>query len=248
MAASPAYHWGIPGGEGQFSALLEDRQPLLELARIVQENEPRGLVTVLPPRPQPWDFGKAYDANIFDYLAQVGIPLLPRADFPDGGDVETAFLSLHARSVAGHETAIEQLAERAPALLVTDGLAATLSDDLLARPNIRVIEASVTSPKLFDYQGVPDPYDIGRRLRPIPVDRAWEALRSEGGWDSSMRYEGNEEMAARIFDAPTLDSLRDWALAPFGLSLRGPARVGLQPLGENYVVLHNSTTIQSRFR
>jgi hypothetical protein len=123
-----------------------------------------------------------------------------------------------------------------------------------------VIDAGVPVPRVFDYRGRPDPYDIPRAMTPVPADAAWDALEEGWGRDSSMRYEGDPQMAAKAFGmvpgaadihpawsaraagpsrAHTIDALRDYALRPFGLTLRGPIRVALQPFGERYVVLHN---------
>jgi hypothetical protein len=117
-----------------------------------------------------------------------------------------------------------------------------------------VIEASVPAPTLYDYRAYTDPYDMAVRLRPIPREKAWAALADDTGWDVSMRYMADPQMAAKVFsitlDAPEqfrkrwpgptcLESLREQLLKPFGLSLRGPLRVSLHPLGREYVALHN---------
>ena len=249
---SPNYHWFPPGGKGQYPSLLADAPALFKLAAIVKDNPPRGLATARPARAEPWDFGKAYDANVFDYIGQLGIPLLPMRDLPD--HAEGYFLSLHTRSLPDYEKKIRSLANSRAPILVTDGLASLLDTAFLQRPNVQVIEASVPAPTLYDYRAYTDPYDMAIRLRPIPREKAWAALADDTGWDVSMRYMADSQMAAKVFsitlDAPEqfrkrwpgqicLESLREQLLRPFGLSLRGPLRVSLHPLGREYVALHN---------
>jgi hypothetical protein len=265
---SPNYHWGLPAGKGQFPKFLADRPELDKLATIVRENPPRGLATARPARAEPWDFGKAYDANVFDYLGQLGIPLLPKRDLP--AQAEGYFLSLHARSLPDYEKKIQSLRHTVVPILVTDGLASLLDLEFLNRPNVQVIEASVPEPTVYDYRAFGDPYDMATRLRPVPRDKAWAALADDTGWDVSMRYMADPHMAAKIFSIPLgipnlppqlgpgprrpriqrkgsttifgpvlLEFLREQLLKPFGLSLRGPLRVSLQPLGKEFVALHN---------
>jgi len=257
---SPSYHWALPGGEGQFPTLLRDLPELLKLARIVKENPARGLVAARPARAEPWEFRKAYDAYVFDYVGQIGVPLRPVRDFPE--DAEGFFLSLHTRSLPNYEQEIERLRHTTVPILVTDGLASTLDEPFLDRSNVFVIEASVSTPSVFDYRGFTDPYDFALHLRPVSAEKAWEALSDDTGWDTSMRYTGDAQMAAKIFSiAPSLpetlkqrlqesghspnlkrlplDELRSEILKPFGISIRGPIRVSVHPLGEDQLVLHN---------
>lgn len=256
----PRYHWALPGGEGQFPTLLKDAPELFKLARIVRENPARGLVAARPARAEPWEFGKAYDANVFDYVGQIGIPLRPVRDFPE--DAEGFFLSLHTRSLSSFGEKIERLRHTTVPILVTDGLASTLDESFLDRPNVFVVDASVSTPSVFDYRGFTDPYDLALRLRPVSPEKAWDALSDDTGWDISMRYTSDVQMAAKIFGMPPswpellmrrlqesgqrlnlkhlpLDELRSEILKPFGISLRGPIRVSVHPLGEDYLVLHN---------
>ena len=249
---SPNYHWFPPGGKGQYPSLLADAPALFKLAAIVKDNPPRGLATARPARAEPWDFGKAYDANVFDFIGQLGVPLLPMRDLPE--QAEGYFLSLHARSLPDYQRKIQSLAQSRSPILVTDGLASLLDREFLDRPNVQVIEASVPEPTLYDYRAYTDPYDMAQRLRPIPREKAWAALADEIGWDVSMRYAADPQMAAKVFsltlDAPEqfrkhwpgpigLEALREQLLKPFGLSLRGPLRVSLHPLGKEFVALHN---------
>ena len=265
---SPDYHWALRTGKGEFPKLLADLSELDKLAAIVRENTPRGLVAARPARAEPWDFGKAYDANVFDYVGQLGIPLLPRRDLPD--QAEGYFLSLHARSLPDYEKKIQSLRNTAVPILVTDGLASLLDLEFLNRPNVQVIEASVPEPTVYDYRAFGDPYDMAMRLRPVPRDKAWAALADDTGWDVSLRYAADTQMAAKIFsitlgvpDLPRqlgprpfrtriqrkgsttifgsifLESLREQLLKPFGLSLRGPLLVSLHPLGKEFIALHN---------
>ena len=256
----PDYHWAFPGGAGQFPAILRDAGPIRELTRIVRANRVRGLVAARPNRAEPWDFGRAGDANVFDYVGQLGIPLRPARDFPD--DAEGFFLSLHTRSFPDFAAKIAFLRGSSLPVLVTDGLAATLDPAFLERPNVYVIEASVDYPAVVDFGGVRDPYDAHDRLRPIRGARAaWEALADDAGWDLSMKYLGDVRMAARVLGiqlsrtdldpafagggpAPPpgllpLADLRAALLAPFGFGLRAPTRVSAHPFGDRYLVLHN---------
>ena len=162
----------------------------------MRDNPARGLVAARPTRAEPWDFGHAYDANVFDYIGQLGIPLRPTRDFPD--DAEGFFLSLHTRSFPDFAAKIASLRDSNVPVLVTDGLAVTLDRAFLAQPNVYVIEASVSHPGLLDFQGVPDPYDAEDRLRPIRREQAWQALAEEVAWDLSMKYLGDVQMAARV--------------------------------------------------
>ena len=256
----PDYHWAFPGGAGQFPALVRDAGAIRELTRIVRANPVRGLVAARPNRAEPWDFGRASDANVFDYVGQLGIPLRPAHDFPD--DAEGFFLSLHTRSFPDFADKIAFLRGSSLPMLVTDGLAATLDPAFLDRPNVHLIEASVDYPAVVDFGGVRDPYDAQDRLRPVRgAHGAWEALASDAGWDLSMKYLGDVRMAARVLGiqlrrtdlAPAfadggpasrsgflpLADLRAALLAPFGCSLRAPVRVSVHPFGDHYLVLHN---------
>lgn len=233
---------------------------MFKLAKIVKDNPPRGLVAARPARAEPWDFGKAYDANIFDFIGQLGVPLLPMRDLPD--HAEGYFLSLHTRSLSDYKVKIQKLAHSRSPILVTSGLASLLNQEFLNRPNVQVIDASVPNPTLYDYRRFTDPYDMAMRLRPIPTEKAWASLADETGWDVSMRYTADPQMAAKVFsrspgvpeslrgrltrtvpvtrpDPNFLEPLREQLLKPFGLSLRGPFRVSLAPLGKEFVALHN---------
>ncbi len=262
------YHWALPTGKGQFPELLRDRPELVKLATIVKNNRPRGLAVARPARAEPWDFGKAYDSNVFDYIGQLGIPLLPMRDLPDRA--EGYFLSLHTRSLPDYKEKIQGLAHNLSPILVTDGFASLLDAEFLERPNVQVIEASVPEPHLNDHRRHTDPYDMQMRLRPIPRDKVWGALADDTGWDVSMRYAADPQMAAKVFSLasgipepfrqhrpqllrapvprdgqftkpsiPFIESLRDQFLEPFELALRGPMRVSLHPLGKEFVALHN---------
>ena len=256
----PDYRWAFPGGAGQFPALARDAGAIRELTRIVRAYPVRGLVAARPSRAEPWDFGSASDANVFDYVGQLGIPLRPAHDFPD--DAEGFFLSLHTRSFPDFAARIEFLRGSSLPMLVTDGLAATLDRAFLDRPNVHVIEASVDYPAVVDFAGEHDPYDKQDRLRPVRGARAaWEALANDSGWDLSMKYLGDVRMAARVLGIQLrrtdldpafaddesgprsgplpLDDLRAALLGSFGCSLRGPTRVSMHLFGDLYLVLHN---------
>jgi len=257
---SPQYAWGLRGGEGQFPAILRDAAELRKLVRIAQEHPVRGLVAARPNRAEPWDSGKAYDANVFDYIGQVGIPLRPTRDFPQ--DAEGFFLSLHTRSLPRYEEKIEELRISDVPILITDGLASTLEKDFLAKPNVFVIRSSVPVPCVIDYRGCPNTYDMEERMTTVPADQAWDALEEDFGWDISMKYCGDAQMAAKVFGMPhsvsnilkrtlavtgetvkrnllPLEELRAEVLKPFGIAFRGPILVSVHPFGEDYVVLHN---------
>ena len=257
---SPKYYWGLRGGEGQFPTILRDSAALNRLIKIVKENRARGLVAARPNRVEPWDLGKAYDANVFDYIGQVGIPLRPTRDFPE--DAEGFFLSLHTRSLPEYEEKMEEIRSSDVPVLVTDGLAATLDKAFVDKPNVFVIQSSVPIPCVFDYRGFTFPYDLDNRLSPLRGDEAWEALKEDYGWDVSMKYTGDPQMAAKVFGMPPaiheltkqrlretgetlagtdlpLEELRTELLRPFGIAFRGPILVSVQPFGEDYVVLHN---------
>ena len=257
---SPNYRWGFPGGEGQFQIILNDSAEISKLASIVNENRVRGLVAARPNRAEPWDFGTAYDANVFDYIGQVGIPLRPTRDFP--GDAEGFFLSLHTRSFPDYDEKIKSLRDSSVPILMTDGLAATLDQEFIDKPNVFVIQGSVSNPSVFDYRGFADPYDMANQLSAITGEEAWEALRSDVGWDTSMKYMGDGQMAAKVFgmqlslpemikrrfrqtgqrpqrNVLPLEELRAEMLRPFGITFRGPILVSVHPYGEDYLVLHN---------
>ncbi len=186
-------------------------------------------------------------------------------DLPDRA--EGYFLSLHTRSLPDYKEKIQGLAHNLSPMLVTDGFASLLDAEFLERPNVQVIEASVPEPHLNDHRRHTDPYDMQMRLRPIPRDKVWGALADDTGWDVSMRYAADPQMAAKVFSLasglpepfrqhqpellrardgqftkPTIsfiESLRDQFLEPFDLTLRGPMRVSLHPLGKEFVALHN---------
>lgn len=257
---SPSYDWGLRGGEGQFPAILRDSAELQKLVKITNENPVRGLVAARPNRAEPWDSGKAYDANVFDYIGQIGIPLRPTHDFPE--DAEGFFLSLHTRSLPRYEEKIEALRHASVPILLTDGLAATLDKDFLDRANVFVIRSSVPAPCVIDYRGCLNAYDMEERASTVPAEKAWDALDTDVGWDISMRYSGDAQMAAKVFGMPhsvsdllkrtlaetgqtvkrdflPLEELRAEVLKPFGFSFRGPILVSVHPFGEDHVVLHN---------
>jgi len=257
---APEYLWALPGGEGQFPEIMRDVEEINQLARIVNENPVRGLVAARPNRAEPWDHGKAYDANVFDYIGQTGVPLRPVRDFP--GDAEGYFLSLHTRSFPDYNKKIEFLRSSSLPILITDGLASTLDKNFLDKPNVFVIQASVPYPSVFDYRGFTDPYDMANRLSPVTAEEAWETLEKDIGWDISMKYLGDVRMASRIFGmqlsfpdfmkqrmqeagltrnrkVPPLDELQAEMLKPFGITYHGPMHVSVHPYGKDYVVLHN---------
>jgi hypothetical protein len=172
------------------------------------------------------------------------------------------FLSLHARSLPDFEKKVDRLRGSDAVILITDGLAATLDKAFLDKPNVLLITSSVPAPCVFDLRGAPDPYDMLLKLGPAPADVAWDALASDNGWDVSMRYNCDPQMVARVLGMPhnlpepmrreleragvghkpkflPIEDLRNAILARFGFSLYGPTLVGVQPLGDDYLVLHN---------
>jgi len=251
---STEYGWVFPGGQHQFQKLLADLEGLVRLKAIADANPPRGLLAARPIHAEPHISGKAYDANIFDFLGLVGIPVVMSSRLT--GEAEGYFLSLHARSAEGFKEVIATLNTSPKPVLLTDGLASVLDDSLLHGPNVHVLHASIPMPTLYDYRSVPDPYDLRLARTPVPYPDAWKALDDDTGWDVSMRYNCDPLMAARVFShvldlhpkfrqdrgagAQTiLQDIRDTVLGAFGIHFEAPMYVSIHPLGARHVCLHN---------
>ena len=115
------------------AALRANIPELLGIARQVRTRQIVGLAAYKPPNSHP-----ETDARVFDFVGMLGFPLVPCHEFPT--NAPAAFFSLHALKDPGFISELSSFIKERKPVLLTDGLAQRLTNQVaLDRPNVHIL-------------------------------------------------------------------------------------------------------------
>jgi hypothetical protein len=123
-------------GPKNIEALRAEIPDLLAVAREVGRRAVVGLAAYKPPNSRPEN-----EERVFDFVGMLGLPLVPCHEFP--ARARAAFFSVHALKDPGLAGKLSRFIRGGKPVLLTDGLAARLTNqvDLTAR-NVQVLAVS----------------------------------------------------------------------------------------------------------
>jgi hypothetical protein len=129
-----AYH-GLRGhdkhGTANTDLFAVELPALFDLAQLVRDRQPRGIIAPKPPNSE----GDS-DAYVFDWVGMLGVPLVPATEVPT--DAPAVFLSLHALHDPALKEKLSALAASGSRMLLTQALAEHIDDSILSQPNVQV--------------------------------------------------------------------------------------------------------------
>jgi hypothetical protein len=126
---------GLQRGTGpqDVEALRSAIPELLAVAKAVSGREAVGVAAYKPANSDP---GK--EARVFDFVGMLGVPLAPCHQFPDRA--KAAFFSIHALKDSELAPKLAAFIQKKRPVLITDGLAGLLRDQVrLDAPNVRIL-------------------------------------------------------------------------------------------------------------
>ena len=126
---------GLQGSTGpaDIEALGPDIAELLDVAGRVRVRQPIGIAAYKPPNSHPED-----EARVFDFVGMLGLPLVPCHQFPT--NAPAAFFSVHALKDAGFAGELARFIKTGKPVLVTDGLARRLGNQVrLDARNVHIL-------------------------------------------------------------------------------------------------------------
>jgi len=132
---------------------------LFAVAREVRGRPVVGVAAYKPANSHPEN-----EARLFDFVGMLGVPLVPCHEFPTRA--AAAFFSVHALKDPGLTAKLERLIRTGKPVLVTDGLAARLTNQVdLTAQNVQVLSVKGDPKSLLAL-----PQDALDRLRqPLPA-------------------------------------------------------------------------------
>ena len=120
-------------GPKNVEALRGNLPELLAVAEHVAQRQVAGIAAYKPPNSHP---GK--EPRVFDFVGMMGLPLVPCHEFP--AEAKAAFFSVHALKDPKLAERLSAFIASGKPVLLTDGLAATLSGKVkLEASNVRVL-------------------------------------------------------------------------------------------------------------
>lgn len=123
-------------GPKDIEALQANLPELLAVAREVRRRPIIGVAAYKPPNSHPGN-----EARVFDFLGMMGFPLAPCHEFPT--NAPSAFFSIHALKDADLPAKLNAYIKSGKPVLLTDGLAQSLTNRLvLGAANVRVLSVN----------------------------------------------------------------------------------------------------------
>ena len=120
-------------GPRNVEALRAEIPDLFAVAREVGRRPVVGVAAYKPANSHPEN-----EARVFDFVGMLGVPLVPCHEFP--AQAAAAFFSVHALKDPGFATKLEGFIRAGKPVLVTDGLAARLTNQVdLTAQNVQVL-------------------------------------------------------------------------------------------------------------
>ena len=126
---------GLQGTTGpkNVEALRANIPELFAVAKEVNRREIMGLAAYKPANSHPED-----EERVFDFVGMLGLPLAPCHEFPT--NAPAAFFSIHALKDAQFAAKLSLFLKAGKPVLLTDGLARRLTNQVnLAAPNVQVL-------------------------------------------------------------------------------------------------------------
>lgn len=120
-------------GPENITALRAEIPALFELARLIKDQPPRGIIAPKPPNSPP-----GANEYIYDFIGMLGLPLVPTAVVPD--QARAVFLPFQAAADPGLSAKLDKLAGAGTPLLLTRQLADRLGDRAPAGGNVQVLD------------------------------------------------------------------------------------------------------------
>jgi hypothetical protein len=195
-------------GPANVEALRREIPELVRVAEEVRKREERrpaiGIAAFKPPNSPP---GK--DAYVFDAVGMLGLPLVPCHQFPV--ESAAAFFSFHALKDPGFLPNYALYVASGKPLLITDGLAESLTPELVKAPNVRVLPVRGAPKTLVDLPPAELDAIRAHMLRPFETtlkgpnelglylfkDRSW-VVENFGGRAAALELNGEKiEVPAR---------------------------------------------------
>lgn len=120
-------------GPRNVEALRAEIPDLLAVAREVGRRSVVGVAAYKPANSHPEN-----EARVFDFVGMLGLPLVPCHEFPT--EARAAFFSVHALQDPGFGGQLQRFIRAGKAVLLTDGLAARLTNQVdLTAQNVQVL-------------------------------------------------------------------------------------------------------------
>ena len=117
---------------------------LLKMAKEVAHRQIVGLSAYKPPNSHP-----ETESRVFDFVGMLGLPLVPCHEFPT--NALAAFFSLHALKDAEFVSKLGAFIHAGKPVLLTDGLAQTLTNRMqLDAPNIQILKVNQNPKSLLE--------------------------------------------------------------------------------------------------
>jgi hypothetical protein len=238
---------GHPGQPLFIAALPE----LSDLAEKVRGRAVDGVYYYKPPASDGME-----NAYLMDYLAVIGLPLLPQASYPDGARV--LVLGRHAGADAQLLPRIKQHLSRGATLVLTPALVRMMGKPLADLSGVKVSEKmQAASADAVDVHGqrlsLAKPLEIDEGLdaprglvefsafvngRPVPLLTARKVGRGRIlVWNLFTFANGGRSLPPRELGLPEIpqplaDALRGEVMAPLGVRLESPTKVGFYMFGD----------------
>ena len=194
-------------GPANIEALRANVPELLDVAQQVTRREVVGVAAYKPPNSHPQD-----EPRVFDFVGMIGLPLVPCHEFPQ--HAPAAFFSVHAAKDPELSGKLTALVASGKPVLITDGLAKRLKEQVLLRAdNVYVLPVGGEPKSLLEL--AEDRLDAIRRPLLRPLDRSFQApsrvalyLFEDGSW---VIENFNDEPVAVELDGKSLQvAARGW--------------------------------------
>lgn len=154
-------------GPANVEALRANAAELLDVAQQVRRREVVGVAAYKPPNSHPQG-----EPRVFDFVGMIGLPLVPCHEFPK--DAPAAFFSVHAAKDPELSEKLTALVASGKPVLITDGLARRLKEQVSLRAaNVHVLPVGGKPKSLLAL--TEDRLDAIRRPLLRPLDRSFQA-------------------------------------------------------------------------
>jgi hypothetical protein len=120
-------------GPANVARLRTDIPALFKLAAIVRDKPLKGIAAPKPPASDGHD-----EQYVYDFVGMLGLPLIPTAEIRT--DAKAAFLPIHATKDPQLNDKLAAMLTAGTPVLVTDGLAAKLPNELASDKNVIILK------------------------------------------------------------------------------------------------------------
>ena len=154
-------------GPANVETLRANIPELLEVAEQVGRRQVVGVAAYKPPNSHPQG-----EPRVFDFVGMIGLPLVPCHEFPT--DAPAAFFSIHAAKAPELSGKLAALIASGRPVLITDGLAERLKEQVpLRAANVHILPVGGEPKSLLGL--TEDRLNAIRRPLLRPLDRSFQA-------------------------------------------------------------------------